>query len=92
MLSKGEKILLLTSCKGDFTIIRNLAHNITASNSNEITTIIFESEYCTDQNIAQVLNTSSNGQFNFISCIWLHYTVPSIQHNLEKFAFDESKC
>ena len=51
---KGEKALLLISCRSNFKVIRNLAHNMTASNSNEITTMIFESKYCIDQNIAQV--------------------------------------
>ena len=41
-------------------IIRNQEHKITVSNSNETTTMIFESEYSTDQIIAQVVNTSSN--------------------------------
>ena len=45
-------------------IIRNLVYNIITSNSNKIITMIFESKYCTDQNIVQFVNFSSNGKLD----------------------------
>ena len=61
---KNQKVLLLIGYKGDFMIIRNLVYNIIAINSNKIITMIFESKYCTDQNIVQFVNFSSNGKLD----------------------------